>query len=339
MSTNWGLYEERIGILGNTLRDRNINKLKNDINNKITGSPSYQTVTFNSDTSTLNLIILESSTTSHDFYTKKIRSMPDETFNLGDIISWKSQNWLVTKINVDDTIDTSGEMQLCNYNLKFIDSDGHIASRHCVIGNSSGSVKENNYVKLPDGKYSIKLPFDIKTCEFDYTTRFLIDYGTSTPQAYIIENINRVTDNFGTDGGIIELTVGFNGLCVEDDNVVLGIANYFSRFVPTPVEPVGSYAEISYSGSPVLYVGSASKTFTPVFKTSDGELIDPIPTAVWTVVIDSAYSAYLVQTLSDNNIKLKVTDERAIGVPIILTLKDSANTMTASLTLEVLPLG
>lgn len=271
MATNWDLYETRLGISGNTQRDRNINKLKSDINSKIISSPFYQAVTYNEETSTSYLIILE----TDDDYIKKINSLPSESFAIGDIVNWKNQHWLITSVDCDDTVDISGEMYQCNYNLKFLDVDGHPASRYCFVENAtqntSGIKTTNAEVQMTLGaaRYTIKLAFDAETILLIRDRRLLID-----GIAYKITHTDRVSNL-----GCIILTLGEDAIC-SDDNLTLGIANYYSEYNVPTTTPVASYVEIVYSGDAVLYVGSASKTFMPLFKTSLGVDITPTPTAL-----------------------------------------------------------
>ena len=332
-TTNWDLYENRIEILGLTRRDRNVNKIKNDINIKISGSPSCQSVTYNADEDTSNLIILD---VDNNPYEKKINALPDESFDLGDIVNWMSQYWLITKIDVDNTIQVSGYMQLCNYNLKFLDSDGVATSRYCIIGDSSGSVEENNFIRLGNGKYSIKLAFDSETKLFKDGGRFLIDYNTTEPLAYKIIRVDSVVNNYGTSGGMIILTVEQDGRNVSDDSVALMIANYYSKVSSAPTVHTANYCEISYVGNSTLKVGAEYKKYTAAFKTKTGTLITPIPTPVWTL---SSNSQYISHSATSNYILIKITDISLLGNNITLSLKDSLNTMNTSLVLGVLPLG
>lgn len=272
---------------------------------------------------------------------KKIHVTMNSVLKSGSLIEFDNEKWLCTSyVNSVGGAYKTARIDRCNYNLKFLDSDGHPTSRWCIVGDSTGTVDENNYLRLPAGKYSIKLPF-YRNFSLKLDDRLMIDYDSTIPQVYKIEHIDKVTSHFG-DNGVIELIVGQDQLDTEDDNVELMICNYYSRVSHTPPEPTGNYVSIEFSNDPILYFGSSSKTFYSKYYNLNNELLNPQPSSVWTVSLsDPSYISYVQQTIASDtsNIKLKILDERLIGMTITLGASSSDGTMIDSKTISVIPLG
>ena len=77
---NWTLYNTRLNIDGSTYRDRNINRLKQNILDKAPDSISYKTVKINNTDA--NLLIID----TDKINSKDIKSLPDESFSAGDYV-------------------------------------------------------------------------------------------------------------------------------------------------------------------------------------------------------------------------------------------------------------
>ena len=45
---------------------------------------------------------------------KKIKSLPDERFELGDIVNWNGTNYIIYKMDADRRIQSKGRMYECN---------------------------------------------------------------------------------------------------------------------------------------------------------------------------------------------------------------------------------
>lgn len=276
---------------------------------------------------------------------KKIHVSMSSQIRRGSYVDYNGDKWLVTSgiDNVDDAYK-SARIDVCNYTLNFLDSKGQPTSRPCIVENytkyNSGTKTSGNEVTMELGstQFYVKLPFDAETALLDRTysdgvnRRLLLDFGTQEPRAYNITLPDRVTFN-----GLIALTLT-EGLRSENDNIELMIADYH-RFVPTPVEPEESnIAEILYSGSPVLYVGSGFKKFTATFKDEDGNTLSLTPS--WNIIVDNSSLLQYVETETiENYIRIKVTNSLLLGTSIKLELEDADKTASSFIILEVTSLG
>ena len=77
---DWNKYINHITAEGKTQRDRQITRLKNQINNKVGSNPSYKSVKLNGEET--HLII----NTSTKPYYKEFQSLPDQKILAGDYV-------------------------------------------------------------------------------------------------------------------------------------------------------------------------------------------------------------------------------------------------------------
>jgi hypothetical protein len=122
MASEYDLYNARININGSNKRDRMINTFKDSLLRKLDGNPSVRNVTINGIVKSLVII------STDDPYKKKITSLPNESFNSGNIVVFESTNWLITKADLDDEIYVDGQMIFCPNLLKFQNPQGIVLS-------------------------------------------------------------------------------------------------------------------------------------------------------------------------------------------------------------------
>jgi hypothetical protein len=335
MAVNWDLYEDRLTINGTTQRDRIINETKNNITSKIVNSPSYQVVAINSVSSHLVVNSLSGISTSDSLNTKQINSIPDESFNLGDVISWDSYSWLVTEVDNDNEIYTKGKMTQCNYTIKFQNKlTGDILSYPSIVEFDGGSFDyNNNQITTLNSTSKIKLRFDQFSSQLTEGDRLILDWrNTNKPNTYKISSA--IQKSYDGTNGIIELVLDRDEFTPEIDNLEYKICNYFE------VTHSEGTAEILYSGDCVIKVGGSYKTFTCKFVDSEGTELDLTPIWSMTSSITDAESYFTtVVDNTNNSIKIKCSDnESLIGSTLTLNLTESTGTYNASLEIEVISL-
>lgn len=329
MPTNWDLYENRLTIKGTTQRDRNISQLKSNITNKIINSPSYQSVTINS---IVKSIIVKDTDKEH---IKEINSLPEQIYNLGDLIVWKSSNWLVTDCSVDNTILISGKITQCNYTLKVQDTSGTVISIPCIFESNSGSLQYDNMLTTVQGNAQIKCRFGGSIAEILVSgTRLMIDSrlpSISKPNCYIISN--SVFKSYDGANGYLEISLEKDEFNVSTDNKTIGICDY------KVIVPSTGTAKITFTTDAVIKVGGSNKIFTAVFTNSSGVVLDLVP--VWSMV-SSTGSISNFTTIIDNitkTIKIKCADiSSMIGSTLTLTLSESTSTYSATLLINIVPI-
>lgn len=245
MTINWNLYESRLKINGDTMKDRQINYMQNAIINNFNDSPSHRSAYFNGLTSVKNIQVIDNSD-SDKYNIKTILSEPSETFNVGDVVVFDGLTFLVTTIDKGNPIQTKGTIQLCNNTLSFYsttDSTTHtIPTLHtipCIIGKGSIKQDENKYITLPADENIVVCANTVDSLKITENTRFIL-FG----DAYSVIGINKIENP-----GLLTIRIK-EDLVIEDDNVVSGIANFYSNQSVKEIHILnGTYASLFYAES------------------------------------------------------------------------------------------
>lgn len=331
---DWTTYTSRLTINGSDEKEIIINELKNNITNNIINSPSCLTVKINDTLS--NLIILSSDRGKEN--ERKIKSLPDENYNLGDLVEYDGFNWLVTEYSRDNINQAIGRMAQCNYTLKFQNASGQIISLPVIFETKTNTVDEGKMLDVVDGVGSIKVQFykeysDILTTN----TRLMVDSrlpNVSIPNCYRI--VSSVLNSYDNANGLLTLTLERDSYNSEKDDKSLGICDKI-----IVVQSTGS-ASITYDKTCVLKQGAtAYKVFTAHFYNSQNVELDLVP--IWSIASSITGAESLFTTIVDSatkTIKIKVldTDINLIGSTLTLNLTESTGTYSASLVIEVISL-
>lgn len=293
-------YTARINMFGNSTRERELTRLKQTILNDSQSSLSYKAVVINGENKSLVIDSYEKEPTK-----KVIKSLPNETFQVGDYVTWFDNKWLVTKADCDDEVYVDGTMQLCTYTLKFQSPNGTILSYPCITSNTKFGNTDGKIITLASNQKSILLPFDENTALLKTDDRFYIDKQNKTVYK-IIGGIDNTTWNYG-DKGLIEFVVEQDLNNSTDDRPDLGVCNYFEPIVEPEPPVVGyNYAVISISGN--LVIGGNTRTITPTFYNADGTLSTEIITPIWEVTLPTGYESDFTVLYIGNQVKIFVTE-------------------------------
>ena len=325
LAIDWDLYTKRLNINGSTKRERDLNKLQNDIISKSVDSLSYKTVFINNIER--HLMIDKNTKLS----TKSIKTLPNEKIDLGNLVVWNDINWLVTEIDLDDEVYTKGTISLCNWLFKWQDSSGNILTRNSVVLNASqynSGIDENKTLTLGSNQFMVYLPLDEDTLELTYDKRVFIDNNYQIP--YKITRPDNVSTSYNGDGLIV--LIMSQDVLSDGDRPDLGLCNYF---VLTPPQP-STTCEITYLNSPTIYVGGNAKTFTTIFKDSEGNILTDI-SAIWSTDISVADQTKILFTDKGNNTcTLKaINDMSLIGKVVRLSVTDINNIYSTYLDIQL----
>ena len=215
MTINWNLYEKRLKMNGNTLRDRQINNLKIAMNNDFDSNPSYRSVYFNGSTVTTDVWVID----SIYYNIKTILSRPDEIFYKGDIVAWNGLTYLIIDIDKDNSVQTKGQIELCNNTLSIL-KDNILHHVPCIIESNVRfqdlRVQETRFIVTPDDKITARIPNNEITKDISRNLIFkLNDYDN-----YKITSVNRVTEP-----GLIILKMEYSIENSEEHNFTVNILN------------------------------------------------------------------------------------------------------------------
>ena len=224
----WSTYQARSDLHGSNSRDRAKYALMNRLTNQIPSTLSYHNVDI--DGVEQNIVIINSDNLNQ----KTLCSLPGEDIRHGALIEWQNHRWLVTERDANTEIYTKCIMKQCNYLLRWINSNGQIVERWCIVEDGTkyltGEFSDAFFVATRgDSRISITLPKDEETLALNRDDRFIIDdYDSPNPLAYRLTKPFKLGGSFDENGVVIFVMTECNS--ENDDNPELHIANYYKYF-------------------------------------------------------------------------------------------------------------
>lgn len=269
------------------IRDSQRYTIKNELNRDFNKSLDAYSVLVNGCIKDLNII------KTQNLDEKKIKSRPDEKLYIGDSIKWQNTNWLVTDIDANIDIVSTGLMKQCNYLLKWQNENGDIIERWAVVKKLSGDVVSNQALSLAEGKLSVNVPIDSETIKLkeSMSKKFFIDNNTTTPTAYELIDAGNVSSCYNGHG-VTDWIVKKVNYSPTPDDLLHWVCEY--KPVTNDNETVDSwYMEIS---CPIKTIkpNNVVKTMTAKLCDENGVEITNDITYEWTVTttIDPKYITY-----------------------------------------------
>ena len=341
---DWNKYINHITAEGKTQRDRQITRLKNQINNKVGSNPSYKSVKLNGEET--NLII----NTSTKPYYKEFQSLPDQKILAGDYVEWADSMWLVLNADSDDEVYTDGNLRQCQHRIYWQKADGTIVSRYAYTENASAynnGETGNNTITLQSNQFMVYLPYDEETAELDNGKRVHMSRSNAKCKPYELTRPDDVTYGFGEKGilNIIFTQTQYNQendkLITLEDGTQAWICDYIDSTTTPPSEPTTPdeaedlSAKITFKGSQELIIGGSYKTLTGSFVNKDGNITSDI--GVWKkpITIDEL-EPYVDYKITNNILKIKILEnDFADSGKVRITFSNSDGTVSTYLDFEI----
>ena len=310
-------YTARVTQHGTTQRERIVNRLKTNLNNKLQDNPSYKTVKLNGEET--NLII----NTSTKPYYKEFQSLPDQKILAGDYVEWADSMWLVLNADSDDEVYTDGNLRQCQHCIYWQKSDGTIVSRYAYTENASAynnGEAGNHTITLQSNQFMVYLPYDEETAELDNGKRVHMSRSNSKCKPYELTRPDDVTYGFGKKGVLniiftqTQYNQGNDKLITLEDGTQAWICDYID-FSSTPQPPQPSTPDAPADlcdmkiNCPNLEIKPTGypKTLTAIlYNTKTGETI---PDIVYEWNIQSDISEFISYTVVDNVLKISLSKE------------------------------
>lgn len=315
-------YTARMTQHGTTQRERIVNRLKTNLNNKLQDNLSYKTVKLNGEET--NLII----NTSTKPYYKEFQSLPDQKILAGDYVEWADSMWLVLNADSDDEVYTDGNLRQCQHRIYWQKADGTIVSRYAYTENASAynnGETGNNTITLQSNQFMVYLPYDEETAELDNGKRVHISRSNAKCKPYELTRPDDVTYGFGEKGvlNIIFTQTQYNQdndkLITLENGTQAWICDYIdpSSLPSIPDETSDLFATIS--GNMNLKVGF-SRTYTVNFTDNNGNEIDWDGISFIWGIESSFDNNLIIKNIDKNKINISVNDENLIGCSFILSI-------------------
>lgn len=333
---NWDIYEKRLIVNGTTKRNRDLNGLQNTLINKLPNSLSHKAVKINGVDKYIEFAKSSNSNSNNNI--KIIHSLPNESFECGDLVVYENINYLVTEVDADKEVYTSGKMEVCNYTIKFQHpTTGTILSYPCITSGKTYANEESKMFTLPSNRKSILLSKNADTLTLTAGKRLYVDTRVS-PTPYEIEgDIDTTSYNYGSKG-LIYFIVAQSEKETLNDRPDLGICNYFEPTVtpeppdpdvPTEIVTITSDAEDNEVKLGIDY------TFSATFK---NELGQDVSNVIPQYSVDNTYGGKVV-LVNNGDITATVTvDEDAYDLltkQFTLTCFDAAHGFSSSVVLTI----
>ena len=336
-------YIARMTQHGTTQRERIVNRLKTNLNNKLQDNPSYKSVKLNGEET--HLII----NTSTKPYYKEFQSLPDQKILAGDYVEWADSMWLVLNADSDDEVYTDGNLRQCQHRIYWQKSDGTIVSRYAYTENASSysnGETGNNTITLQSNQFMVYLPYDEETAELDNGKRVHMSRSNAKCKPYELTRPDDITYGFGEKGvlNIIFTQTQYNQendkLITLEDGTQAWICDYIDSPTTPPSEPTTPdetedlSAKITFKGSQELIIGGSYKTLTGSFVDKDGNTTSDI--GVWDVITIDELKPYVNYTYTDNILKIKILEnDFADSGKVRITFSNSEGTVSTYLDFEI----
>lgn len=251
-----------------------------------------------------------------------ILAFPDDELNIGDVLEFHDEKWIVKDVKLSNPIQRVGIIYLVNLTLRFQNHNSKVIERPAVLdkGQYSTTIGEEKDIRYPNEKIKIYLPYDEDTKYIHMDKRIATGvcydkYGNPNLETYRITKVNHTTVNFGKGSHLLELTVESDQYSPSKDNLEYLVCNYIA---PTKYPTPSGKQRCSIEGRKKLLLGS-KRTYKASFYTERGtEDTDAVP--VW----DFDETEGITANVSDGQLTLAATeDEGLIGKILTLTLKDA----------------
>ena len=309
-------YTARMTQHGTTQRERIVNRLKTNLNNKLQDNPSYKSVKLNGEET--NLII----NTSTKPYYKEFQSLPDQKILAGDYVEWADSIWLVLNADSDDEVYTDGNLRQCQHRIYWQKADGTIISRYAYTENASSysnGETGNNTITLESNQFMVYLPYDEETAELDNGKRVHMSRSNSKCKPYELTRPDDVTYGFGKKGVLniiftqTQYNQGNDKLITLEDGTQAWICDYIDSSTPQPSEPSNPdetadlwNMKIDCSNLEIKPTGYPKTLTATLYNTKTGETI---PDIVYEWNVQSSISEFISYTVVDNVLKISLSKE------------------------------
>lgn len=244
----WDVYQNRMGVRGNTRRSSHLNRELQSIARHLPDNLSYTEAViyqpehcFNVPADDVSEFAIRQNVAvinSDNLNEKMIMAMPGEEIENGSLVHWMDQYWLISEQDANNTVYRRNKMLQCNYLLKWIDDEHQIYEQWVAVEDGTkyltGEYEDRSFVTTRgDSRIAITIARNIHTAKLGRLNRFLIDDELSGHKlAYALTKPLKFAGVYGGKGVYKFVLQEVN--TTDDDNEELGIADYWKHFLHKP---------------------------------------------------------------------------------------------------------
>ncbi|PYY28355.1 Uncharacterized protein PIL02S_03506 [Paenibacillus illinoisensis] len=195
-------------------RDIAINRTRKQIARNFANAMYTIDVEINNEPRTLVI----SSNTKSNILNIQVNPSEDDLIP-GTLVRWEDSYWLITETKPNDIIYSQGTMERCNYDLKWIDSNGVLQTIPSVLyfnARSNFGTEEDKVMNLPAGRRNIAVSRNAETQSIQRDARFIIG----------MEAFKVIDTDYKSDAGLVNLSLQSDQVDPIRDNLDLEIADY-----------------------------------------------------------------------------------------------------------------
>lgn len=292
------------------------------------------------DRDTLPMRIYKRQYSSANGVTMKFQTLYDSPIVVGDVIyDSKSDEYLLCTESFDiDHIHWQGKLTLCNWILKWQNSNGEILEYPCHDVNSTqynSGEQSNKLFTIGSSQHMVYLPYDENTVVLRHPQRFFLDRDTSHPTSFMVTQNDTTSYGYGKKG-IVQVTLLEHAYNPETDRPDLGICDYvgddaFVTGKSTSNIKVVSRSEISCSKA-VIKSGGSSQVFVGKFFDDDGNEVTGIEPH-WRIICDFSDSLQVEEV--GNQLVIGIDDDNCVDEEFKIILSDVDGNRSSSQIVKV----
>jgi hypothetical protein len=182
-----------------------------------------------------------------------------------------------------------------------------------------------------DGSGQIKIQFHQEFSDILVTNkRLIIDNRTSASIPNVYKIVDSTLNSYdGGTTGLLSLSLTRDEFNASTDSLIYWVADYETKTMSTGT------AQILYTGNCEIKSGGSIKSFTAVFKDSQGHTLSLTPT--WSITKPVGYTSYVTATDVNGVYKVQALDnENLIGLNVVIGV--TSGEYVGSLTVPIVSL-
>lgn len=229
---------------------------------------------------------------SADTYLKsmeRVALFPIGTVRAGMYIFFENRYWLITGYPSSNKSYEKATVKLCQYKVKWQNSDGTIVERWASTQSSSkydDGLKDSNTMTLTSDSIMLLLPNDDESLTLD-GKRIFIDKKNPPNKVYLVSRADSVLYDYGEDhGGMFCFITEKTELNDSTDRPDLGICDYISPTTPEEDDKttiLSSAITGTISGNKNLKIGF-ERTYTASLVDKEGNAVEWSDDFSWNVI-------------------------------------------------------
>lgn len=341
-------FKRKMNLRGGSLRDENIRNSVKLLENVFYDDASFTEDVYlwelgddkdYSDRDYIPIRMFDRKFSAAQGWTVVFQTMIDNPVLCGDVVyDSKHDEYLIcTEVYDINSVHWQGKFTLCNWILRWQDSNGDILEYPCYDMNTTqynSGEQSNRQFTIGSTQHMITLPYDLNTVSLKTPQRFFLDRNFVHPTSFIVTQNDTTSYAYGKKG-LVKVTVTE---CVNNshtDRIDLGICDYIDnseiKFDNVDTGNIVSKSVISYDTKVIKSGGDLQKFSAKFFDQYGLEVPGIMPR--WNVICN--FGEHLLVEQDDNYIMIGIDNDDYVDEDFKLILTDDRGNFLSTLLLRV----